>query len=36
LAKRLFQADFAKSKEMHALPVVPWSSYLADWLANEL
>jgi cardiolipin synthase len=36
LARRLFQADFAESREIHTLPEVPWSSYLADWLANEL
>ncbi len=36
LAKRLFLTDFSKSREIHTLPDVPWSSYLADWLANEL
>jgi cardiolipin synthase len=36
LERRLFQTDFAKSREIHTLPEVPWSSYLADWLANEL
>ncbi len=36
LARRLFQADFAKSRELKGVPEIPWSSYLADWVANEL
>jgi cardiolipin synthase A/B len=36
LVRRLFEVDFRRSKELRRLPEVPWSSYLADWLANEL
>ncbi len=36
LSQRLFKTDFAKSREILTLPHVPWSGYLADWIANEL
>lgn len=36
LEKRLFLADFKKSQELYEIAEVPWTSHLADWLANEL
>ena len=36
LETRLFLADFHESKELHDQPDIPWTSQLADWLANEL